>query len=493
MVSITVFNAEVRVWHQNQHRTLGDPPAEPDTIIPGVDLNQVSISNRAGEVLDEVKIDADRGDHDLRPGDRVRFVADIAATAGGEYGGNYGRRYGGNIREVDWTGRVQPTSRTIEDVQHGTLSADATDWPGGVLAERNVTGTWTDEDVGAIIRDIVDEVASEVDASQVPDLGVTTDQFFQDRDAWDAIVGLAAKADTLIAQRGHRLLVEPIPDLAPEFELTPDDYRLPWDVKTDNDIKNIIRVDSGVAREIEYYQDVVDSWERCWNEGYIVQRLTARKSDIHSIELYPRRVAEDEDLIVRLQAGGPDNPVDVEDENSDIVSTRWSADNIPEEGGWTSFFFPDHVLPDRDPYMILTTSGPEGHDIGGDSSTSTVAYATYYSHPLNFEAQDVRSIQEYGPREAAVERDNLRTLDATRDAARAELARRAWPEKTVTFPADSARAHDLEPGDVFTNTDEDLAATGDYIVTERTLVFDASTVTIETDVTATWRKGVLAP
>lgn len=492
--AITVVDARLEVWHQNSDRSnLGAVSAEdsPDDVIPVEDLEAVSISSRAGDVNDEVQIDVSRGAHDLRVGDRVEFTATIAAYSGAAYGEDYGKGYGGNLRYVDWTGRVQPTNEKIEDVQHGQISVDATDWPGGVLGERKVTAAWVDEDVGAIIRDIVRRTASEVDASGVPDLGVTTDQFMQSRDAWDAVVGLAAKGDVLVTQTGNRLEVTPIPSLDSEFVLDPRDYLLPFDTQTEDRIKNVVRVDSGVSRQLETDHGDVSGVERVTDTTRLTHRLRARKSEIHSVELYVERDPDSEDpLKIRLQADEAGAPVAVDDQNSDIVSASWEAENLPAEG-WKTFFFPDHTLPDRDPWAIVEAGGEVGHDVGVHDP-GDFAYRSYYPHPLNFEVTDTESIDEYGVREIAVEKDNLETISATRDAAYAELARRAWPQKTISFDALSPRVHTLEVGDVFTIENPDLATPGEYIVMELSRTFDASTVTLTTTVTATWRKGVLA-
>lgn len=498
MTGLTVRDAQLEVWHQNADRSnYGDPEDPPDAVVDPGDLQSITVKSRADELLDDAQLDLHHPtDSELRLGDRVRYSATVATRGGEPYGeGTYGETtYGGGVVDVEWVGRVEPTRTTRDDISHGTQATDATDWVGGVLAERSITGAYVDEDIGAIIRDIVRTKASEVDASAVPDLGETTDAFFQNRDCWDAIVGLAATADVLITAESNRLNVTPIGDLTPSFQLEPNDYGLPWSTDVDDDVSNVVRVDSGVNRQLEAAAETVDGWERVTDSNRLTYRLRARKSQIHSLELRVRSDDTSEDgLRVRLQADEGGGPIAINDDDSDIISSTADADDLPGEG-WKTWFLSDHTLPERSPWLIVETDGPDGHDVAlSDVTAGDPTFRSYYPHRLNFEATHSASIEEYGSREIRIERDNLETLAATRDAARSELRRRAWPTKTIQFPARSGRAHTLEPGDVIRVDRPDERAVGDFIVVERAQVFDASTVAVETEITATWRKGVLAP
>lgn len=495
-MSITVQDARLEVWHQDgPSATPGD--GDPDAVITD-GLDAVTIASRANDVLDEVKIDAEhpgRGrldKYDLRLGDKIRFVAEVTISSTGNYGEDYGLFYGGTARTIEWAGRVQPVNRGRETARHATISADATDWPGGILAERTVTGAWVEEDVGQIIREVIEETASEVDASQVPDLGVTTDAFMQSRDAWEAVVSLAAKADVLLTQDDSQLVVEPIDELTRRFALGSNDYVLPVDVRTEDRVYNVIRVDSGVSRQLESSDEDQSSWERVTDSNRISTQIRARKSEIHSFDLYVRPQSDRGELNLRLQADEGGAPVAPNDENSDIVSDSIGVDRMPQSEGWVTFWIPEHTLPDRDPWVLIEGSSETGHDVG-ISATGAPTYRSYYGHPLNFEASHGESIEKYGARELRIERENLKTLAATRDAVNSELARRAFPMKTIAFEADSPRAHSLTPGDVIDVDIPEVTEVGEYIVTEAETSFDASTVQAKTDITAEWRKGILAP
>ncbi|ELY91478.1 hypothetical protein [Natrialba taiwanensis] len=485
----TVNNVELSVWHQNQP---GDPDDPPDTVIEGEDLNSVEISGRAEDVLDEASIEAKlplNEEYDLRVGDRVQFDADILVGVG--YGVSYGTNYGGGFT-VSWTGRIKPTGRSRSHCGRvdSTLETDATDFVGNILQDRKVTGSWVNDDVGKIIRDIINQNASEVDGSNIPDLGVSTDQFAQQADAWDMIVGLAAKADCLLYQDGRELHVEPIDNLEYAFSLEPQDWLYPWSTDTDDNVKNIIRVDSGVARREEQSQETQDSFDRVTESSRLTYRLRARKSEIHSVDLYVSSVS-DESLEVRLQADEGGSPVAIDDTDSDIESTSWDADNLPGEG-WQSFFFPNHTLPDRDPWLIIQTDGPNGHDIGVNTDGDPT-FRSYYPHPLTYEVSSTESIDEFGARELSIERENLETVTAVQDAAQSELARRAWPSKTIEFAANSIRAHALEPGQIIEVDRPDVDAVGEFIVVEVSHSYNADDIKLETQITAKWRKGVLEP
>lgn len=478
MPGVTVTDASLEVWHAN---TPDDDT--PDRTLNGGALDAVSIDERAQDVMDESAIDIDEAGVDvpdaLRVGDRARF--NVTVHEGGS-----------TTRQIQWTGRIKPVTNARDDVAPGTLAADAADYVGSIIADRTITGAYVGEDVGAIIRDIVENKASEVDASGVPDLGITTDEFFDSTDAWDAIVALAARGDALIRQDGTQLLIDPIDSLPFAFALEPSDYTLPWETKTDDDIKNVVRVDAGTNRKEEESQLTQTAYERVTESSRLTHRLRARKSEIHSVDLWTRQVSSNEDLIVRLQADEGGAPVDINDEDSDIESASWDADNVRNED-FTAVFFPSHDLPDRDPWMIIETGGSEGHDIGIDDSTGEPTYTSFYPHPLTYEATDTESIAEYGQREISVDRDNLETITAAQDAVDQELARRAWPRKTIKFEANSPRAHALAPGDRIDVDNPSEDAVGEFIVMETSHTFDATTVQLDTTITASWRKGILAP
>jgi hypothetical protein len=472
---VTVQDVALKVWHQN---VSADYDREPDTEIPSGNIRTVSIDERAENVNDEVSLTVDTpqpGEYDLRMGDRVQFEAEISSGL-----------------EVEWTGRIKSTdySRGTAGNVDATLEADATDFVGAILSDRQITGSWVGEDVGQIIRDIVTQKASELDASEVPDLDEETDQFWQQKNCWDAVVGLAAKADCLLYQSGRSLYVEPIGELPFQFELEYSDYSLPWDTQTLDEPKNVVRVDSGESRQLEESQEDQDSYQRVTEDSRLTHRLRARKSEIHSIELYVRRVS-DEDLSVRLQADEDGEPVEIDNTDSDIESTSWDADNLPSDG-WQAFFLPAHTLPDRDPWLIIQSDGDEGHDVAVNTDGAP-AFRSYYPHPLAYEVSSNDSIDEYGPREIAIERDNLETISSVQDAAQSELARRGWPNKTIEFPARSPRAHALEPGDIIDVDNPSEDAEGEFIVIEVSREFDATDVKLETHITAKWRRGILDP
>lgn len=481
-------DVEVRVWHQNTAES-----TDPDTILGPDVLTNITTESRSADVADEATIDlVDRDNNatDLRMGDRVE-VYSLLGERGVGFGTSYGTEYGGPTETTRTLRAKSPKVSEGHPGVNGTrISTNATDWIAGIIGKRNITGHWLGEDIGAIIRDIVERKASEVDASNVPDLGVTTDIRCQNDNAWDTIVSLAARADAITLQQGTELHVTPISGLERAFDLTTDDWRYPFDVDTDDKVKNVIRVDSGTGRREESVQETTSSWVTVTQSSRETHRLRARKSAIHSVDLYVRKVS-DERLKIRLQADEGGAPVAIEDEDSNIDTAAWPADELPSEG-WQAFFFDDHVLPDRDPWLIIETEGDTGHDIAVDGS-GVPAHRSYYPHPLAFEDTDQDSIDEYGPREHQVDRDGLDTTVAVQDAVRGELAKLAWPEKTVTFPAASPRAHALEPGQIIGVDKPDENAVGDFIVTEVARTLDSDTATVSTDITATWRKGVRAP
>lgn len=478
MPGVTVTDALLDVWHQNT------PPSDaPDRTLDGVTLDSVSIDSRAQDVMDEATIDISKTGVAVpdvcRVGDRVQFNATL-------------HERGGSTRQIQWMGRIKPVTNQRRNVNPGMIATDATDFCGSILSSRMITGAYVNKDVGAIIRDIISKKASEVDGSGVADLGVSTDEFFDATDSWDAIVALAARGDALIRQDGTQLLIDPIENLPFAFDLAPEDYLLPWETKTVDDIKNVVRVDAGTNRKEEASQETQTAYERVTESSRITHQLRARKSEIHSVDLWTRQVSSDDDLNVRLQADEGGSPVAINDEDSDIENAQWSGSDVSTDD-WTAVFFPTHTLPDRDPWMIIEAGGSEGHDIGIDDNTGEPTYRSFYPHPLTYEATDTESIAEYGSREISVDRDNLETIQAAQDAVDQELARRAWPKKTIKFEAVSPRAHALEPGDRIGVDNPSEDAVGEFVVLESSHTFDGGTIQLDTSITASWRKGILAP
>lgn len=473
MSDLRIDESYIDVWHQNTAES-----DEPDATLQD-SLDSVEISSRAQDVLDETSIEVFVSDEDadaLRVGDQIQYTAAFSDDDGAEH-------------QIQWMGQITPVENQRDNTDAGWLSTEATDYVGSILADRIITASYLDEDVGAIIRDIVEKQGSEVDASGVPDLGMSTDAFYNGENVWDMVVGLAARADAIIRQDGDELLVDPISALPFQFDLGPDDYVLPWTTKTSDDIKNVIRVDAGTNRKEEQAQETQTNTQRVTDSERLTHQLRARKSEVHSVDLWAEQVSDEDALVIRLQAGEDGAPVDVDDSDSDIENAEWPADDLPTDGDFVSLFFSDHTLPDRDPWMIIEADGDEGQDVGvNDDGEPT--YRSYYPHPMNYEASDTDSVEEYGAREMTVNHDNLETTAAARDAVDEHLAQEAWPMKTVTFEADSPRAHMLETGDRIGVDRPQDNAEGEFIVTE--VVHTVESVYLQTDITATWRKGILA-
>lgn len=494
--NLTVEDVHVDLWYRDGGGATSFT-APPDATLSGDEIYALEYQSRAGEVMDEgdIIMRYPEDDRDLNFGDRLEITTTLAAPSGA-YGIEYGILYGGVTFDVTWTAHVNSSDRTTEHVgsSGNALHAELTDWVGGNLSDRKVTGSWVDTDVGQVIRDIVARKCPEVDASNVPDFGRATDQFFQNENAWDLVTGLAALADALVFQDGMELHAAPLDGIETWFDLTPEDYALPWKTQIEDEVHNSVRVDSGESRQPEEENLDQTGFTTISSDTRFTHRLRARKSQVHSITLYVEK-RSDADLKLRLQADEGGEPVEIANEDSDVAQASWPGDDLPGEG-FRDLFFEDHTLPDRDPWLIIETSAAgEGENdeqgIGIDSG-GTLIFQSFYPHPVNFRSTDGESVGKYGLREVAVERDNLKTLTAARDAAEMELRRRARPPKFAEFGSISPRAHALVPGDAVAVDNPDEDAEGQFIVTERSQVYDSETVLIDTDITATWRRGILA-
>lgn len=494
-MTIPIRNPRIDVYRG--HDATPNSNDDPDLTIPGSDILEVAISARTDEVMDDASITLHNRDdryteeYPLQQADRITFAVPMESPE--RYGnGDYGYGMWGGTHYHLWTGRITDISGSRDSPVTSHLELEARDYPADILSNRKITNAYVDDDVGAIIRDICRRKAPEIDRRSIPDFGVTTDVKYSSADCWDAVMKLAARVDALAIPTGQRLRIEEIDGLPYAFEIDENDLYLPISTETDDQLKNVVRIDSGENRKVEESQESVDSasFVTVDDTNRITHRLRARKAQVHSVDLYVQRNSEDEDLELRIQSDEGGAPVAIDDTDSDIASASWEYDNLPDDD-WKAFFFDEHTLADRDPWLIIESAGV-GHDIG-HNSTGTPAYRSYYPHPLNFEVVSNQSVREYGAREIRIERSNLKTLTATRDAAEAELARRAWPSKTVECEVASRRAHLMEPGyRIDINRPQD-GVSGEHIVTEVDRTWSSESTILHTAITAEWRKGVLAP
>lgn len=487
---------EVYPGHDDKPNTTDDP----EYTIPTEDIENAEVAARSDEVMDEASFTIHNHDgrytetYTLQQADRIEFISpigdkEVIAYGDGEYGGG---AYGGS--EVrGWTGRVTGVEQTRDGPTRGTLKVAARDYVGDILSERNVTNSYIERDVGYIIRDLIEENAPEVGTTSIPDLGVQTDVKYDGKNCWDAILELAARVDAITIPSGQYLVIKELDGLPYQFEIEDSDIYLPLKTSTDGEIENVVRIDSNENRKTEQDQSNVDdtNFQRVTDTDRITHRLRARKAQVHSVDIYVKPDA-DESLEVRLQSDEGGAPVAIDDSDSDIVSASWERDNLPDTEGWKTFFFDEHTLADRDPWLIIQSGGEVGHDIGL-TVADELAFESFYPHPLNFELPDRESVMEYGAREVRIDKQNMKTLSAARDAVRQELARRAWPSKTVEMEARSQRAHKLTPGDVVEINRPEDDVTGEHIVSETTATWDSDSTTLKTELTCEWRKGILAP
>lgn len=491
-MTIAISTARIEVYQGHDYEPNVDDI--PDFTIPGSDIESVNISARTDEIMDDVSVSLHNSDdrytqqYPLKQADRIEFYAPVEDPE--LYGGGiYGDTTWGGQYFISWTGRIVDISGDRDDTQQSHIDIKARDYPADILSNRKFTNSYVDEDVGVIIRDVLRRKAPEVDRTQIPDFGVTTDVKYTSADCWDILINLAARVDAIVVPKGQSLRVDRIGNLPYRFEVFDSDLYLPVETESDDSIKNVVRIDSGEHRKIEDAQETVNLLKRIDSATPDTHRLRARKSSIHSVELYIRKQSEDS-IKIRLQSDEGGAPIDIADEDSDIASATVSANDLPEEG-WIAFYFSEHTLADRDPWIIIE-SGDTGHDYGHNTA-GDLSFRSYYPHPLNFEVSDTESISQYGMREIRIEKANLQTLTATRGAARAELARRAWPMKTVEFEARSGRTHHLRPGDRIDINRPGDDVIGEHIVTDVDREWSAGRMVLETKITAQWRKGVLAP
>lgn len=520
---IPLTSAELHIFHPG-NRTVDDP----DRTISATtgDIKSFEVSHRLGEVLAEASVSLHNhdgtytatgrgrafGEGDfgsgpfggtleesregaIRIGDRVRIDFELGAS--GVYGDEYGStEYGSAPVPPSWTGVVEPIETTRKTAGTADLSFDATDFAGGILSYRTITDHYDNRDVGYIVRDICSRKAPEIDTDPINDFGVTTDISYSAKNCWEAVKELAALADAVPRHSGRELHIDAVGNLPFAFEVGARDILLPLKSKqTPDQLHNIVRVEAGRAQFLEVDRNTFDSWTRVTDSSRETIQVRARKARIERVEVYVQTDGTAENGIkVRLQADEGGAPVAPSDPDSDIMrGVSKDVEELPDTEGWVAFQLEDHILPDRGPWILIEGEGATGHDIGLQSDGDPMLKTTY-SAPRNYEVNNNESIRKYRARQKQIERDNLTTLGATRDAAEMELRRRSWPRETISFGARSRRAHALKPGDLIDIWRSRDGAYGRYVVVERDISVDVSSnpVNLKTELTAMSRDGLLA-
>lgn len=508
LVNNDVHRTELRVYHVGNEGTTRD---DADVIIPGEDLTNLDDSSL--EITRRIQEWKDSGSFSVKgrstvtgesyvgeitSGDRFEFWASyheqgVEPEFGeGGYGLDYGEGYGGGestiITERRWTGWAQEPARATNGARRVMLVWDATDFVFETLSQRLVSDAFAETEIAgpsdAIVNRLVRSHAPEVDRSGIEDVDTTTDREFDGVDLKEVCSDLSETADALMASDGMELIYRPFEDIPVKHSLEwTDIYNEAAVEPSDSELVNEWRIDGGTGNAEDEIQEDVDDYQLVTEDDPLVYELDPEKNRIDHIDIWTRRISDDDNLTVGIQKSNSegDAPRDVSDESKDIVSDQSEPEFISQDDWRERFDFSHEPLTDT-PWLIIRAGGDEGHEIGLNSSGDP-AIRTYYPFPVNVQVSDPDSIDEYRLRQGRKKKDILSTFDAARDVGEGALRHSTFPDATFACEARSLRAHQLEPGEVVDADFPELGVSGEHIVVERSETYDATNNRLTTELT----------
>jgi len=451
-----------------------DNPADADTQIPVADIDQVEVSNRARDLVDrgELRIRNEGFNYTgaVTSGDRVEFRIEREDDAG--------------LRRR-WTGLVRNVTHEMTGPNKATLAAEVDDYVFGILDMRTVTDAYVGRRIAgtqdSILELILDEKAPEltIDSANISTEAAPT---WNGTDLIDACSELAEQADAVLYGEDRTLSFKPIDARPVLWAIDENDRGLPTVRVVDDHLSNELRVNGGTALDDDATQTNQSAWTTVTNSSRLTTQITMRKSRIARFHLYtdPRRTGSGDDLSVRVQADDGGAPKAPNSRESDVSRRTLGAEFLAEDG-YTAFIMPEHVLPERQVWILLESGGSTGQDIGVDSN-NVPAYRAEYPYPLDTVLTADSSIDEYRRRERTLRNESLDSRNRAETYGAAILRRTDEPARTVEFPAESTRAHDLGTGDVIGVPLPKIDMNDNAIVTEVRDTYDG--IHVETDVTA---------
>lgn len=448
--------------------------SDADYHIPGADIIDVSISERATEYKDNAKIlvnntsgvYSDIIDH----GDRIELLTGSPDQNEGYGEGGYGVGPYGTSQTIRWIGMIRPY--TIDGKGGDIYDLDITgeDYAAAIMGSRRVYATFEDRQIvgsNGIVNELINENAPELNTSQLPSFADTTSIFIQGEFLLDVVAELSRRCDCIL--RTYHKSIEFIrpSEVSAEFTLNSDDYSDFSFKSNDDNLINSVRVEGGSGFEIEEQaqQTTQDGYDRVTNSDRILYQIDTRKSAVNRVELWTRKVEDGGDLTVRLQKNDGGSPIDVDSEKSDVAKKTLDPRFISNDD-YTTFIFPNHTLPEPLPWIIIQSEDSVGHDIGINTSTGDPAIIPYYPYDIVVDIDDQDSIDSYRLREDKITDETLGSFAAARDEGESTVAHNNQPAETFAGNAESPRMHDVDPADVVALNNPSLNVNENFVVTE---------------------------
>lgn len=482
---------------QDQGRLVAfDPGAtDPKLEIALGDVVSAGVTSRVQDRKDTAsfKIDATKRVDDyvggITSGDRVELYVyldgDLTTTRYGE--GYYGEGfYGGHPSR--WTGVAHEPDYTAAGPTKTLMAFESDDFVFGVMDMRHVYDSFENRPIAhdpatdppqadrGILNEVLEETAPEIDRSGIEPVSKRTDLFSNGRSLMDVAKELHRQADAILASQGTTLVFEPYDGKTPSFTLDPETDVYTYGTSANDDgLKNRWRVDGATNYALDDEQPDHSSTTTVTDTSRATVRVDTRKSEIARVAIWTDadRSAE-AGLVVRIQDDDGGAPVDVTNQDSDIVRKQLSADFL-SAGDWTTFLMPSHTLNEAQPWLIVESDNSGGQVIGVNA-TGDPAYQVYYPYPVSVRVEDPGSQELFRRRDGRVKDDALDTFTSARRVGESRLRHNDAPDRELQFEAKSDRCHKLDAGDVVTATLPRVQADGDFVVTKRKDTFEGVTM-----------------
>lgn len=439
----------------------------PDHTIPNSDLRFVRINRRLQHSRDmgRIRVDNENGQYtdSLDIGDRVILRTQLEGE--------------GSLSDT-WTGLVKDLEFEVTGPSGNEVSLVCDDFVFGVLAIRFATYRFDDVQISGTSSSIVDKLvtenAPEIGTGQIGTVTETTDLILRRTNLLEALVDVADHVPVIFASDGEDLIFKERSEPDSQWTLQSTDRSAPWgSTVTDDGLANDVVVDGAHDTALDIEQTAADSFQTVTSTSRASQVVDVRKPDVAAIELDISPTGSGEAVIVRMQKNVSGSAVEEGSTSSDLARARLEASELID--GFNRFDFPQNDLGNYDPIFLVETDGSTGQDVAFDSGSGDLAYKVHYRFPVIASADDKDSIDDYRRHEGRYRRESLASLEEAKQVAPRIVAKRHEPGRTLRFPAESTRAHNLAPADVLTVDEPDVRAEGEFFVTDVDMEFRSGT------------------
>lgn len=465
-------------------------PGDADYAIPSQDIESVEISMRAGELKDSASITLDnfRGKYSgiVDHGHRLTFYVSGGAVDG-DGDNRWGRMsYGGGSYSTgylhEWTGLVGPYKNSAEGASHHSLSITAEDFVYSLLGDRRHWGRYEGAPIAgtsdAILNQVLEAEVPEIDRSAIDTIDETTDFKSNGMTVLDILKELMRRGDFTCAAQDTKLVVNALDQLTTVFETGPNvgDFGPPTFNSNDDDLYNRIRVVGGTDTDEDDTQTAQSGYATVTESNRLIVPINPETARIDLVEVWTRTTGSEDSVIVRVQRDdGSGNPVDPNNSKLDLTKKELTHYFLDDDG-YTTFDLPsDYFIPGQTAHLIIESSGTDGQDIGVNAS-GVPAFIAYFPYPVDIQTSNPDSIDQFRRRDKKVTDDSLSSFESAEATGDGMLTQQSTPERSLSAPVYSERAHALRTLDVVRVDGSMLDVHDDFIVLEKADEYSGSTL-----------------